>query len=145
LLRRIRFIQAYYLASPLFLALGWWWGTEIRVSFIPDLRLRFVYYVLLSGLGLLTHFRPSSAPWVALGESTLNLLLIMGWILLPLYSVMDAVDGGAVGVPYTVNQVLINGGLAGTFFLAGFYHAQAELVRRFPWLGGPTRRGPGVR
>jgi hypothetical protein len=135
--RGVRFIQAYYLASPLFLALGLWWGTEIRVTFIPDPGLRFAYYVLLSGLGLLTHFRPASAPWVALSESTLNLFLIIAWILLPIYSVMDAVEGGPMGVPYTVNQVLINGGLAGGFFLAGFYHAQATLQRRFPWLGGP--------
>ena len=143
-MRGIRYIQAYYLASPLFLAVGLWWGTEIRVTFLPDLRLRFAYYVFLSGLGLLTHFKPASAPWVALTESAANLFLIMAWILLPLYSALDAVEGGPVGVPYTVNQVLVNGGLAGGFFLAGFYHAQARVLRRFPWLGGPRGRGPGV-
>lgn len=107
---------------------------EIRVTFIPDLRLRFLYYLLLSGLGLLTHFRPASAPWVALGESTLNLFLIMAWILIPLYGMSEALEGGAVGIPYTPQEVLINGGLAGAFFLAGFYQAQGIIVSRFPWL-----------
>jgi hypothetical protein len=139
----IRLIQGYYLSSPLFLLLGWWWGTELRVSFLPDLRLRFLYYLVLCGLGLLTHFRPSSAPWVALGESALNLLLLMGWILLPVYSLTDAMEGGPVGVPYTATQVLVNGGLAGSIFLAGFYRAQGEIVGRIPWLGGGKGRGPG--
>lgn len=133
-MKRVRLIQTYYLASPLFLVIGWWWGMEIRVTFIPDLRLRFLYYLLLSGLGLLTHFRPASAPWVALGESTLNLFLIMAWILIPLYGMSEALEGGAVGIPYTPQEVLINGGLAGAFFLAGFYQAQGIIVARFPWL-----------
>lgn len=132
----VRLIQSYYLASPLFLILGLWWGTEIRVTFIPDLRLRFYYYLLLSALGLLTHFRPPSAPWVALGESTLNLVLIMAWILIPVYGMAGALEGGPMGVPYTPEEVLINGGLAGAFFLAGFYHAQNTILRKFPWLGG---------
>lgn len=143
-LKGIRWIQGYYLASPLFLALGWWWGMEVRVTFIPDLRLRFLYYLALSGLGLLTHFRPSSAPWVALCESTLNLFLIMLWILLPIYTMMDGLDSGLLGVPYTVNEVLINGLLAGGFFLAGFYHAQGALLKRFPWLAPYKGRGPGA-
>ncbi len=135
-MRGIRFIQGYYLASPLFFLLGFWWGHELRVTFIPDLGLRFGYYVVLSGLGLLTHFRPESAPWVALAESTLNLFLILAWILLPVYGMLDAVDGGgAPGVPYTPEEVLVNGLLAGSFFVAGFYSAQGEILRRFPWMG----------
>jgi hypothetical protein len=144
-LKGLRLIQGYYLASPLFLVMGLWWGWEVRVTFLPDLRQRFAYYVLISALGLLTHFRPSSAPWVALGESTLNLFLIMGWILLPIYGLPGALESGPVGVPYTVREVLVNGGLAGSFFLVGFYQAQGAILDRFPWLGGPKGRGPRTR
>ena len=142
-MRGVRWIQSYYLASPLFLILGWWWGTEVRVSFIPDLHLRFFYYLFLSSLGLLTHFRPATAPWVALGESTLNLFLIIAWILLPIYGMAEALDAGPIGVPYTPREVLINGGLAGSFFLMGFYQAQNTILQRFPQrfprLGGRSR------
>ena len=130
-------IKGYYLGSPLFLLMDLWWGIEVRVTFIPDPGLRFGYYVIISAMGLLTHFRPRSAPWVALGESSLNLVLILLWILLPIYAIPDALAaGGEIGVPYTPNQVLVNGLLAGTFFLLGFYRAQATLLFRFPWLGG---------
>jgi hypothetical protein len=129
------------------LLFGLWWGIEIRVTFIPDPGLRFGYYVLLSGLGLLAHFRPSTAPFVALGESSLNLLLIMLWILLPIWALTDAVnDPGAAGVPYTPGEVLVNGLLAGGFFVLGFYRAQDAIVARFPWTavrrGGPRGGRP---
>jgi len=144
--RALRWIQGYYLASPLFFLIGLWWGVEIRVTFIPDLGHRFVYYLALSGLGLLAHFRPTSAPWVALGESSLNLLLIMLWILVPIYSLADGVmDSGAIGVPYTPGQVLVNGLLAGCFFLLGFYRAQGVILARFPWMVLGTKKGPGNR
>ncbi len=144
-MRRIHLISGYYLSSPVFLLFGLWWGWEVRVSFLPDLRTRFLYYLFISGLGLLTHFRPASGPWVAMGESTLNLVLILLWILLPIYTLptSDLGSGGAE-VPYTVGEVLVNGLLAGSFFLVGFYQAQGIIVDRLPWLGGRKGKGPGT-
>ena len=143
-MKGLRWIQGYYLASPVFFLVGLWWGMEIRVTFIPDPGPRFVYYLALTGLGLLAHFRPTVAPWVALGESALNLLLIMLWILVPIYSLAEsAMETGATGVPYTPGQVLVNGLLAGCFFLLGFYRAQGEILKRFPWLSAGTKRSPG--
>jgi len=142
----LRWIQGYYLASPVFLLIGVWWGMEVRVTFIPDTRWRFLYYVALTGLGLLSHFRPRSAPWVALGESSLNLLLIILWILLPIYALSDdPLGAGPVSLPYTAGQVLVNGLLAGSFFLLGFYRAQGAILSRMPWIGPTTNRGPGRR
>lgn len=150
-MKALSWIRGYYLASPLFLLMGLWWGLEIRVVFIPDPGPRFLYYLALSALGLLAHYRPFAAPWVALGESTLNLLLIVLWILLPVYGLSDAVLGPEplpasvdLDLPYTTGQVLVNGLLAGSFFLVGFYKAQEEVLKRHPWLGGAGRRGPGA-
>jgi len=131
ILRRMSLISGYYLASPFFFLIGLWWGWEIRATFLPELRSRFLYYVVLSGLGLLTHFRPATGPWVALVESTLNLLLIMLWILLPIYAMPgELMAMGEVGIPYSAQEVLVNGGLAGTFFLVGFYRAQGIILAR---------------
>jgi len=133
----LRWIQGYYLASPIFFLVGLWWGTEVRVTFLPDPGARFLYYLVLSALGLLTHFRPKVAPWVALGESSLNLLLIILWIMVPIYTLAEgAMETGAATLPYTPGQVLVNGLLAGSFFLLGFYRAQATILARVPWLGG---------
>ncbi len=125
----LRLIQFYYLGSPLFLLFGTWWGVELRASFLPDSRTRFLYYVFLGGLGLLTWFRPRTAPWVAMGESALNLLLVLLWVLLPVYGLAEsALESGAVGLPYTPGRVLLNGGLAGSFFILGFYRAQGAAL-----------------
>lgn len=132
-MRGLRWIQAYYLASPVFFLIGLWWGFEIRVTFLPDPGKRFFYYVFLSGLGLLSHFKPRAAPWVALLESSVNLLLIFLWILLPIYSMAEAAgDAGPLGLPYTPTELLVNGLLAGGFFGLGFYRAQGILARRLP-------------
>jgi hypothetical protein len=110
------------------------------VSFLPDPGERFIYYVVLSGLGLLSHFKPKTAPWVAMTESAVNLVLIFLWILLPIYAMADALEaGGPVGVPYTPAQVLVNGLLAGGFFLTGFYRAQTIIGQRLPWLAPRNR------
>jgi hypothetical protein len=128
----LRWIQAYYLGSPLFLLAGVFWGFELRTTFLPDPVHRLAYYGLISALGLLTYFRPRSGPWVALGESSLNLLLLVLGILLPVYRLPDQVAAaGPLSLPYSAGEVLLNGVLAGTFFVVGFYRAQAEILRRF--------------
>ena len=141
-------IKGYYLASPLFLLFSLWWDLEIRPTFIPQFGLRLAYYGLITGLGILTHYRPGSVPWVAMGESLLNLLLIMLWILMPIYGLADEDPmTGPAAVPYTVGQVLVNGALAGTVFLLGFYRAQGAILSRFPGLrssypGTARKRAP---
>lgn len=70
----------------------------------------------------------------------------MLWILLPIYSLGEAgIDQGPLSVPYTPGQVLVNGLLAGSFFLLGFYRAQGVILERFPWTDPATRKGPGNR
>jgi hypothetical protein len=72
---------------------------------------------------------------VALCESSINILLIILWILLPIYSLGEGgIEQDPLGVPYTPTQVLVNGLLAGSFFLVGFYKAQGRILKRFPWL-----------
>ncbi len=126
----LRLIQAYYLGSPLFFLLGLWWGVELRASFLPDPGVRFLYYAFISALGLLTYFKPRTAPWVAMGESSLNLLLILLWILLPIYDLSGwGAEVGDPGLPYTAGQVLVNGGMAGTLLILGFHRAQGAAFK----------------
>ncbi len=137
----LRLIQAYYLSSPLFFLFGIWWGVELRASFIPGSGLRFLYYVGISGLGLLTYLRPRAAPWVAMGESSVNLFLILLWILLPVFELSEAaLERGAMGVPYTPLEVLVNGGLAGSFFIVGFHRGRALAMGGDGSGGGRRRR-----
>jgi len=147
-MKAVGLIKGYYLASPLFLAFSLWWDLEVRATFIPQFGHRLAYYGLLTALGVLTHYRPGSAAWVAMGESLLNLLLIMLWILAPIYRLADADPmTGPAGVPYTLGQVMVNGALAGGVFLLGFYRAQGIILSRFSGLrssapGAGPRRAP---
>lgn len=137
----LRVIQTYYLGSPLFFLVSLWWGVELRTTFLPDLRLRFLYYLLLGALGLLTWFRPATAPWVALGESSLNVFLLAAGIVLPIYDLAGAATGGQpLALPYSAGEVLVNGLLAGSFFIVGFYRAQAEILRGWARGGGGRRK-----
>jgi hypothetical protein len=79
-----------------------------------------------------------------MGESLVNLLLIILWIMVPIYALAEpALEGGFVGIPYTPGQVLVNGLLAGSFFVLGFYRGQRAVLARFPRLSIGTKSGPG--
>lgn len=141
----LRIIQSYYLGSPLFFLVGLWWGVELRTVFLPDPLHRFLYYLALSALGVLTYLRPASAPWVAMGESALNLLLLVAGILLPIYGLAErALAGAPLTLPYSPGEILVNGLLAGSFFLLGFYRGQAAAQRQVArWIRGEGPKGPG--
>jgi hypothetical protein len=127
----------------LFFLLGLFWGYEIRTTFLADPAQRLAYYAFISGLGLLAFFWPKTGPFVALGESSLNLLLLCLGILVPIYGLADqALEGGALALPYSAGEVLLNGLLSGTFFIVGFRRAQAEILRRYiPSAYGWKREG----
>lgn len=132
----LRWIQTYYLGSPLFFLIGMFWGYELRTTFLTDPAHRLAYYTVISGLGLLAYFKPKTGPFVALGESSLNLILLCLGILLPIYGLADQVlNGGPMTLPYSAGEVLLNGLLSGTFLILGFRRAQAEIFRRY----GPAR------
>ncbi len=50
---------------------------------------------------------------------------------LPIYAMPgELMAMGEEGIPYSVQEVLVNGGLAGSFFLVGFYRAQRIILAR---------------
>jgi len=141
----LRLIQGYYLGSPIFFLVSLFWSFELRTTFLTDPFHRLAYYALISGLGLLTYFRLGAGPWVALGESSLNLVLLILGILLPIYRLADqAASGQPFTLPYSAGEVLLNGALAGTFFIVGFYRAQSEILRRYSIKKKDRRTDPPV-
>ena len=141
-LRGLRWIQGYYLASPFFFLFGLWWGVEVRVTFITEPGPRFLYYLVLSGLGLLAHFRPRSAPWVALGESALNLLLIMLWILLPIYSLADDPGSRGAGSPLHARSGPGERTFGGRFLYSRLLPGPGGHRGRLPLVGHGTKERP---
>jgi hypothetical protein len=117
--------------TPLFFLLDWVWGVSVRASFLPRVELRVMYYVFCLVCAAVIQREPGAAPYVGLGESALNLFLLMLSILLPIWQLQDAVlsGGGGAFVPMTGWRV-INVMLSGTMLVVSFQRNQDALVRR---------------
>lgn len=109
-----RIIEAYYLATPLFFVADVILDAPVRVSAFQVSAWRYLYYLVLVGLGVLCRYRPALAPIVGMGESAVNLLLLILSILLPIWGMADQVSAhqpvsGAPTWTRLVNFVLAGG------------------------------------
>ncbi len=117
---RTDLLTAYYLATPVFVVLDVVAGAPLRVSALHSPPHRFVYYGVVFLLGMLCRARPRLAPWVGMLESSGNLLLLLLGILLPIWSLPNAVAaGGSIQVGLdgmsAANALLVGGMLVLAF------------------------------
>jgi hypothetical protein len=93
-----RLLAGYYLAGTLvFTALDLWIGAGIRVPVLEGSGARWPYYAGLLILGGMALRFPRAAPWVGMGESLVNLTLVLLGVLLPILSRPGVVDAGVSG------------------------------------------------
>lgn len=125
------FQVAYYLVGTVaFAALDWILAAPIRATFLDRPQQRLVYYVALLGLGLLCRAKRQWAPLVGLGESAVNLFLVIASIMLPVFSLVDAVDaGGPMTLPFTT-WTLLNVLITGSVLIVSFQQNQRALMSR---------------
>jgi hypothetical protein len=125
-----RLVEAYYLATPLFFFGDLVLGLSIRVSALGDPGLRYLYYGFALGCGVWARARPKVAPYVGIAESSLNVLLLVLSIMLPIYQLPDRIFAGeAVTAPISGLR-LANFALSGTILVASFHIHQAAILRR---------------
>ncbi len=89
-----RLIEAYYLATPLFFLVDVFLSFPIRVSALADPGLRYLYYAFALGCGVASRVRPKVGPYVGLAESSLNILLLILSVMLPIAQLPDRVFAG---------------------------------------------------
>ena len=134
------FIAAYLLATPAFVLADVAFDMPFRVAALEDSNHRFLYYGGAMLCGALSYARPSAAPWVGIGESATNLLLLMLSILLPIWNMPDAIlSGGPLEGPFD-QMSLINVVVSGSVLLYGFYRYEAAALSG----GGPETRRWGT-
>lgn len=126
-----RFLTRYYLLGTLaFAAIDWFLAAPIRAAFIGQPTQRLAYYAALIGLGFLCSSRPTWAPIVGIVESSVNLLLVLLSIMLPIYGLTDAVEGGgAVGLPFTT-WTFVNVAISGAVLIYSFQRSQRALFKQ---------------
>ena len=119
------FLTAYYLATPVFVVLDAMFGAPVRVASLSDPVERAVYYGVLMALGILCRTHPRVAPWVGMGESAVNILLLVLAVLLPIWSAPDVVlAGGTPESPFS-RVSLVNFVLSGAALTWSFHRNQA--------------------
>jgi hypothetical protein len=130
-----RWIAGYYLATPLFAVADLGFGLPVRVAGILPAPGRLAYYVAAFALGLACRARPLATPWVGMLESAANLTLLLLSILIPVWSLPDAVLSGAplqAGLtPASAANALLSGGA----LVASFHRNEAAALGRGRWGG----------
>ncbi len=119
-------MEAYYLATPLFFLADVVMGLSIRVSALGDPGLRYLYYAFALGCGIVARTKPRAAPFVGIAESSLNVLLLVLSIMLPVFQLPA---GEAVTAPIS-GLGLANFALSGTILVASFHLHQAAILSR---------------
>ena len=123
-----RLIEAYYLATPLFFLVDVFLSFPIRVSALADPGLRYLYYAFALGCGVASRVRPKVGPYVGLAESSLNILLLILSVMLPIAQLPDRVFAGEPLLPAPISGLtLANFVLSGGILVASFHVHQARI------------------
>jgi hypothetical protein len=113
-LQGLRLLTGYYLVTPLFAAADLLAGWPLRVAGMPDARARLIYYAAAFGIGLLARARPRWAPVLGVGESSVNLTLLVLSVLGPIWGLLDdpgASEAVVAALPLRVANLALSGGM----------------------------------
>lgn len=133
----IRPLLAYYLGgTPLFFVLDAAWDLSVRASFLDSLSARLAYYAFCLLCGGLAWRFPRQEALVGLGESTVNIILLVVGFMAPILTVASDLAGdpfAATEPPVTAEGVL-------NFIIAGTA-AWWSFQRRVPGQRRPSPTG----
>lgn len=136
---RANLLRLYYLATPAFAALDVALGATFRAAGIESLTWRLVYYAFAFGCWLAIRQRPHWTPFVGIGESSVNLLLLLLSVLGPIFAAPAMVaEGGMPDLSFGIWRIL-NFFLSGAILVLSFQGHQNELFQRVG-LGGSAGR-----
>jgi len=133
-----RLFEWFYLATPAFAAADVLWGIPARAAGIPEPQWRMAYYGLLMGCWLLCRRVPASGPFVGLLESSVNLLILLLAILLPIWSAAEHLPAAGGGVALAGPGVWLNLAISGPLLILGI-KANERLILQRHGLDRPQR------
>jgi hypothetical protein len=101
------------------------WDAPMRASFIPDARLRGLYYAGCIGCGVLMWKQPSLARGIGLTESLVNFTMTLLSIWVPVLNAYDAIAWTGPEPQLSPMQP-INAGISGVFIVVSYYSQQRD-------------------
>ena len=104
-----RLIRDYYLGTPLFFLADVLFGFNVRVAFLDQLpTVKFIYYIVAFGLGIVAWRKPEWTVRIGLFESTADVVLIILSVAFWYLGVLDAAASES-GMPVAPSaQALVN-------------------------------------
>ena len=126
--RSVGFVSGYLLGTPLFLIVDLLFDAPFRVAALQDSNTRFLYYGVAFGCGMLSRARPRLEPWIGMGESAFNILLLILAIIMPIWDVADAALADQPLVSPFDGISIVNFVLSGSMLCVGFYTSQARVL-----------------
>ncbi len=132
-------ISWYYFSTIGFLLVDLIFGWNIRVAALEGTPLlKYTWYSGLLGCGIFIRLRPDRSAVVALVESSTNLAILLGGIMMTYYGAVDmALAGSFDGVALT-SESIVNAGISGFALVGGIY--SNPLMRRASLLGEERER-----
>ena len=125
-------MRAYYLGTPLFWLLDYWFGVRIRVAFLDDLpALRYGYYLLCFVIGIIAMQAPRYACRLAFFESAANLGLIIVSVGVWYLRMIDWAGSPSAMVQVVTPWELVNFVLAATAGVVSYELRKLDVSLRF--------------
>lgn len=138
---RTRLIALYYLATPAFAALDLLVGVSIRAAGLESTAWRLVYYGFVFAGWLALRYRPDWTPFVGIGESSVNLFLLILSVMGPIFAApLIVAEGGDPDIAFGPGRIF-NFLLVGTVLIMSVHAHQRRLARRGPTPSDGTARG----
>ena len=128
---RNKFLQFYYLSTPVFAIMDIAWGINIRIPFLDYFPfLKYAYYTVAFACGIYTYKHPQRADIIGLLESSTNIgILVIGFMLTYYNLAFTMLEDTTFDNPFTV-RAIINFSLSGFIFLISYYRNSWFLSRR---------------
>ena len=123
--RHSNWLRSYYLSTPLFVLADSLLGLDFRISGLHVPGQRFAYYGFCMLCALLLWFRPRLSPLVGMGESSVNLTILMVSVMLPILRPELDAAGDYAGLQ---GMNILNFILTGGVLLTAFYLARHRLL-----------------
>jgi len=118
-------VSGYYIATPVFIIIELLWGAGFRVPFIlANPFIRYSYYAVCLGCGAGCYLRPRAVPFIALFESTINVILVfVGYGIAVTTARLLVVETGEIPEILTVNAAL-GFFVSGSIAVFSFHHCE---------------------
>ncbi len=128
MIQRTRLLHLYYLVTPAFAILDLVLGASFRAAGIASPAWRAAYYAFALGCWVAMRRWPRATPLIGIGESSVNLLLLVLSVLGPIFAAPGVIAaGGEPALAFGAGK-LVNLLLAGSILVLGFQRHQTALA-----------------